>query len=150
MSSNKVVRVSYIQEDCFCVPSNIDLEDKAQVKFWGVKYNVLHIVLTNGREIEIESEGMVNDNGYKCPDGEPEILDADECPWIDEDDDEYAEKFNPIEDLIVCMCGKACDIDDRCEHGFSTKSCKNNCHCWECSGQLEEEEGYDVEIEIEV
>jgi hypothetical protein len=98
MSSNKVVRVSYIQEDCFCVPSNIDLEDKAQVKFWGVRYNVLHIVLTNGKELEIESEGMVNDTDYKCPDGEPEILDADECDWIDEDDDEYAEKFKPIEE----------------------------------------------------
>jgi hypothetical protein len=106
MSSNKVVRVSYTQEEYFCVPSNIDLEDKTQVKFWGVKYNTLHIVLTNGKELEIEAEGHINSVDYKYPDGDPEILDTDECTWIDEEDEEYADKFKPIEAEVKKTCGE--------------------------------------------
>lgn len=64
---SKVVHVSYTVDEIFRIPKNLDLENKEQVKFWGVKYNILYIVLTNGEELEIESEGWIENHDYKHP-----------------------------------------------------------------------------------
>jgi hypothetical protein len=91
MSSNKVVRVSYTVDEVFCVPKNINLEDKTQVESWGVKYNTLYIYLTNGKELEISNRGWVENFEYKYPTrDEPKILDAEEV-CIDDDDEGFEE-----------------------------------------------------------
>ena len=91
MSSNKVVRVSYTVDDVFCVPKNINLEDKTQVESWGVKYNTLHIYLTNGEELEISSRGWIENFDYKYPNNnEQKIVDAEEV-GIDDDDEGFEE-----------------------------------------------------------
>jgi hypothetical protein len=51
MSANKIVKVTYSFDDCFKVLSNINLENEKQVNHWYVKWNILHIVLTNGKMI---------------------------------------------------------------------------------------------------
>lgn len=91
MSSNKIVRVSYTIDDVFCVPKNINLEDKTQVKFWGVKYNVLHIYLTNGKELEISSQGWIESFDYKYPSNDDkEIINAEDYN-IDDDEEGFKE-----------------------------------------------------------
>ena len=66
---NKVVKVTYEKSDYFPVPKNIDLDNKEQVKCWYVKWNELYILLTNGKEIMIESVGFVDQElDYKDPD----------------------------------------------------------------------------------
>jgi ribosome assembly protein YihI (activator of Der GTPase) len=93
MSSNKVVRVSYTTDDVFYIPKNINLEDKTQVKSWGVKYNTLFIYLTNGKKLEISNRGWIDSScDYKYP-SKTEILDAEEV-GIDDDDDEDFEEVN--------------------------------------------------------
>lgn len=89
MSSNKVVKVTYYLDDVFCIPKNINLEDKSQVKDWCIKWNVLHITLTNGKELEISAQGVIEGYDYKYPD-EKEILGL-EGVCIDEDDEGFNE-----------------------------------------------------------
>jgi hypothetical protein len=89
MSSNKVVRVSYTVDDVFCIPKNINLEDKTQVKSWSVKFNVLYIYLTNGKKLEISNQGRVENFDYIYP-SDTEILDAEEV-YIDDDDEAFEE-----------------------------------------------------------
>ena len=91
MSSNKVVKVTYHVYDVFCIPKNINLEDKSQVKGWSVKWNKLYITLTNGKKLEISSMGWKDDFDYKYPDGDSEILELDEVGCIDEDDEGFNE-----------------------------------------------------------
>lgn len=94
MSSNqlKCVRVSYTIDDCFKIPKHIDLQDETQVESWGVKWNVLHIYLTNGEELEIQSEGWIHGFDYKYPSNDiQEIVDAVEC-GIDSADCEVTKK----------------------------------------------------------
>ncbi len=102
MSSNqlKCVSVSYIVEDCFKIPKHINLEDKTQVENWGVKYNVLHIYLTNGEKLEISSEGWIDSFDYKHPsnfDKNQAIVDAAEL-GIDDDDSEEEEEEDSDEE----------------------------------------------------
>ena len=92
MSSNKVVRVSYFQEDFFCIPSNINLEDASQVEDWGVKYNELNIYLTNGEHLCIEAHIGVENYEHKYPDGDSEIMDCEEAGVVIDE-----EKFKPID-----------------------------------------------------
>ena len=68
--NSKVVIVYYSVMEAFRVPDNIDLENTGQVKFWGVKYNRLHILLVDGQEIIIEAEGWVQQEDFKEPNGQ--------------------------------------------------------------------------------
>lgn len=90
--SEKVVSVSYEIHDHFCIPRNIDLENKKQVKSWYVKWNVLNIILNDGRTIEIQSqmEEYGDKPDLKYPDKQ-EILDAGDVmdDWNDEKFKEY-------------------------------------------------------------
>jgi hypothetical protein len=66
---NKVVKVTYEKSDYFPVPKNIDLNNKEQVMCWYVKWNELYILLTNKKEIMIESVGFLGEElDYKDPD----------------------------------------------------------------------------------
>lgn len=70
---SKVIIVKYTINDAFRVPKDIDLEDKSQVDYWYVKWNVLHIVKPNGDDIQICSQGWIHDSDYKRPDGDDDI-----------------------------------------------------------------------------
>lgn len=84
----KAVKVTYTVCDIFKIPRGLDLENPEQVKFWGVKYNVLEIQLTNDKTIEIHSEGWSDDFNFKYPDTDGDILDANEV-CLDEEDFEF-------------------------------------------------------------
>ncbi len=86
MSSNKIVRVTYSVDDCFKVPSNVDLENKDQVKLWYVKWNILHIILTNGKTLEIDSEGWFREFDLKHPGNDGPVIESADCAGIDDDD----------------------------------------------------------------
>ena len=85
MSTNKVVRVSYSVDDCFKVPSNVDLENKNQVDCWYVKWNILHIMLTNGKMLKIDAEGWYREFDLKHPSDDP-VIESSACVGIDDED----------------------------------------------------------------
>ena len=85
-SERKIVRVSYTVDDVFKIPKGLDLEDKTQVKFWGVKYNTLYITKVDGTELNIDSEGWISHFDYKYPSNDAEIIDADDVGLDDEED----------------------------------------------------------------
>jgi hypothetical protein len=113
MSSNKIVRASYTTEDVFCIPKNINLEDKTQVKSWNVKYNTLYIYLTNGKELEISNRGWIDSCDYKYP-RKTEILDAEEV-GIDDDDDEDFEEVDLEEEEEEVRCPHCDRNEEKCE-----------------------------------
>jgi hypothetical protein len=116
MSANKILRVTYTVSEEFCIPSNIDLENKEQVSDWCVRYRDLIIHLTNGKTIVIDNNRCVNNYDYKWPDDDTEeFLDANDC-CLDDDD---MEKFNPVDlsvnpaTLLTCeLCGKKEDKNE--------------------------------------
>ncbi len=85
MSTNKIVKVTYSFDDCFKVPSNIDLENEKQVNHWYVKWNILHIVLTNDKMLKIESEGWLQELDLKNPSEDP-VIESIECTSLDDKD----------------------------------------------------------------
>lgn len=85
----KVVAVSYTIEDIFKIPIGLDLENKNQVKDWGVKWNRLYIELTNGKELVIEAEGWIHHFDYKRPTDDQVICDAEDFNCEDDEDWEY-------------------------------------------------------------
>ena len=85
MSTNKVVRVSYSVDDCFKVPSNVDLENKNLVDCWYVKWNILHIMLTNGKMLKIDAEGWYREFDLKHPSDDP-VIESSACVGIDDED----------------------------------------------------------------
>jgi hypothetical protein len=91
--SRQVIRVHYCVDDVFVIPENIDLNNKNQVKDWGVKWNTLHIYFVDGSEIQINSKGWVNDFDYKRPNDDYEPEPAEDFGLVDNDD----EGFNPVD-----------------------------------------------------
>lgn len=81
MSAFNCLRVTYYDEDVFKIPTNINLENKDQVKSYHVKWNVLYIILTNDKVIEVNSEGWEHEK--KIPD-DMELFTADDL-GIEED-----------------------------------------------------------------
>ena len=121
MSSNqlKCVKVSYEIDDCFKIPKHINLEDEKQVKWWGVKWNILHIYLTNGEKLQIQSEGWGFSFDFKHP-CNTAIVDAAEM-GIDDDEEEEEEDEKVCEDCnetingetftycVMCLCVNVCE-----------------------------------------
>jgi hypothetical protein len=62
------------------------LEDKNSVKEWAIKYNILHIILADGKEIEVQPIGWMDNIDYKYPE-EEEIEDAQDY-GVDEEEEE--------------------------------------------------------------
>lgn len=60
----QVVRADYKVSSYFKVPKFLNLDDKC-VEDYYVKYNVLHIVLKNGKTIEIDGTDINNSNDFK-------------------------------------------------------------------------------------
>lgn len=84
----KVLICSYTIDECFKIPIGLDLENKDQVKEWWVKYNRLYVELTNGTELEIESQGWIHNYDYKYPsnfDEETSIHNAEEYGYEDDE-----------------------------------------------------------------
>jgi len=94
MSSRRnVVRVCYTVDDIFKVPPHIELDDYNQVDWWGVKWNVLRIMLKDGTTLDIESEWDNPSNfDWKRPDEESTIVEEDDgqygLDWSDEEKQE--------------------------------------------------------------
>jgi len=83
----KVVKVQYCLEEVFKIPVGMDLEDKSQVKYWGVKWNKLYIHLITGEDIEIEPYWDTPNNfDFKRPDDTQ--IEDDNYTERDSDDDE--------------------------------------------------------------
>jgi hypothetical protein len=94
-TTKKIVRAYYTQEEEFCIPSNIDLDDKKQVEEWWIKYNTLYIRLVNDKLLRIEGNGITECTSYKYPDSS-EILGADEG-YCNYDEEDYIEKFKNVD-----------------------------------------------------
>ena len=104
MSTSKVVIVEYRCQDAFKVPKGMDLEDKTKVEDWYVKWNILHINLVDGTELEIHSEWDAQDDFSDCmkhPIDEPTIEDAKDYGFDDEEEED-----NTVVTGIVC---RKCD-----------------------------------------
>ena len=82
---SKIVIARYSCKEGFIVPKGIDLEDKNSVKEWAIKYNTLYIILADGKEIEVEPIGWMDNIDYKYPE-EEEIEDAKDY-GVDEEEE---------------------------------------------------------------
>jgi hypothetical protein len=91
--SRQVIRVHYCVEDLFVIPENIDLNNKKQVKDYGIKWNMLYIYFVDGSEIQIKSQGWIDDFDYKRPNDDYEPEPAEDFGYVDNDD----EGFKPID-----------------------------------------------------
>jgi hypothetical protein len=78
--------VDYFKEEKFIIPKGINLKDKKQVKWYGVKYNVLYIELTNGELVEVEGEGWLNSADYKYPSSNVQEAEIEEEECEEEED----------------------------------------------------------------
>ena len=103
---SKVVTVKYTICEAFKVPKDIDLEDTSQVDYWYVKWNILHIVKTNGEELQVNSQGWIHNADYKNPDDDSEVISTAEEYGLEEEDEEEEEEEEEEEDSKVCVtCG---------------------------------------------
>lgn len=92
--NRKVLRATYITESVFKLPDGVDLENKNQVEFWGVKWDTLYIKYVNGRKEEINPYFGAAEIDMKYPNDE-EFVDENEyhlpfdthCPIYSEDED---------------------------------------------------------------
>jgi hypothetical protein len=121
---SKVVIAQYCVQDAFIIPDHIDLENKAQVKFWGVKWNQLFISFVDGTELTIDSQGWTQDIDLKHP--EKTTIENAEDYGI-EPEDEEEELCSTYEcGHTDCMRKKPCE----CGCGLLGGSCevahKNN------------------------
>jgi hypothetical protein len=91
--SRQVIRVHYCVDDLFLIPENIDLNNKNQVKDYGIKWNILYIYFVDGSEIEIKSQGWIDDFDYKRPNDDYEPEPAEDFGYVDNDD----EGFKPVD-----------------------------------------------------
>ena len=141
----KVVRVTYTIDDVFRIPSWIDLENKEQVENWGVKYNTLHIYLTNGKILDINSEDWISGQDYKYPSDNAEIEDIDTYGFDNLCDrcKEFSEELQFIHNRTLCgECVERyyccmCDYDTADNEQISFQDDKM--YCFECVPKEEEE-----------
>jgi hypothetical protein len=89
--SYKVLIATYTVEESFVIPKNIDLENEEKVESYWVKYNTLHIKLTNGKHIEIDNQGWVNNYDYKYPSNDETRIEEGCDYGLDDEDEEFNE-----------------------------------------------------------
>jgi len=87
-TTHQVIRANYSHDEEFKIPIGVDLNDKSQVKSWGIKWNILWIIYADGREEDVEGEGCVNDFEYKHPESIDVLTVDEDGNEVDEDDDE--------------------------------------------------------------
>lgn len=85
----KVLVVEYTTEYVYCLPKNINLEDKTQVERWHIKDEELCIHLINGKNIKIDEYGYSRELEHKYPEND-KIVDAKDYVDLDEDSEEFA------------------------------------------------------------
>ena len=112
-----IIRATYTAEDIFKIPPHIDLENKSQVKYWFVKWNILTINLTDGDCIEISSEYDEPSNfDWKSPDETALLPDEGEycLDWSEYEEEEEEEEesvaVSPIEEIKLAIEAK---IDEK-------------------------------------
>jgi hypothetical protein len=107
----KIVRAKYSAYTSFKIPKGINLEDKTQVKWWGIKYITLFIVFVDEtrEEMEIEAE-YEPELDCKYAD-EKTIKEAREYGYTDSEDDDEEEEDQ--DDFTNRMCE-----NDKCKKEF--------------------------------
>ena len=90
--NRKVLRANYYPpEHVFKIPNNLDLEDKSVIESWGVKWGKLYITYVGKEEQEVIEQVYESEVDYKFPEN-VEIVDADDCGYIDYSEDEEEEE----------------------------------------------------------
>jgi hypothetical protein len=74
----QLVKANYVRYAYFKIPKGLNLEDTTIVKQWWIRYNSLFIEYTDPNKCIEEIDGVYEESDFKFPDGDPEILDADE------------------------------------------------------------------------
>jgi len=131
--NRKVVCATYYApESVFKIPDGLDLEDKSVVKFWGVKYNTLHICYVDGREEELEPHfNAVDSSDYKHPQ-ETEIEDADDCNV------DYSEDEDEEEESVTNKCDECKQSHPMCSRWrHEDRLCVKCCECENCLSLIE-------------
>lgn len=90
--NRQVVQAQYQVYSTFVVPEGIDLENTEQVEDWWIKWDVLHIELSDGRKLKVEPYYSASECDYKRPDEEnveDDFIESDykEEEHVEEDDD---------------------------------------------------------------
>jgi hypothetical protein len=93
---SKVVIASYNCQSAFRVPKGLDLDDKSQVKSWGVKWDRLYIELADGKEIQVENYWDDHCNDFEYPDDDPVIEEADDYGCFGNED-----KIETVEEALA-------------------------------------------------
>ena len=88
---SKIVVANYSTSTHFKIPKGIDLEDKTQVKWWGTKWLILHIVFVDKTREPLEIEAEF-DPELDCKYAGRETIE-DRCDYgYDEEEEEEDEK----------------------------------------------------------
>jgi len=125
--SRQCLKAYYHIEEKFKIPKGIDLKNEEQVKDWGIKWNVLHILLKNGKELEIPSSwDKPNDYDWKRPD-DIEFQDESDDEYDDESDQECAKKEKEDDGQDCRRCGSFIKDGDEFVPPESTKAYCKNC-----------------------
>lgn len=112
--NRKVVVAQYITEMIFKIPDGLDLEDKAIVKDYHVKYDKLWINYVDGRQEECECYCEC-ESDFKYP-HETKIYEPNDVGYTDDiyDDEEEEEQYQ-----------------EKCPHCEKTLCIDTNIMCWE-------------------
>jgi len=68
MENRNVIVAEYKVSSTFVIPEGIDIHDPEQVEEFWVRYDVLHIQMTDGREFTVEPYMSAKDSDFKIPD----------------------------------------------------------------------------------
>lgn len=83
-----VLVAQYCVQEFFKLPRGLDLNDKSKVAEYGVKWDTLYVLMVDGTELKIQSEGIREDfQDFKRP-NETEQRPIGETCIDDSDDDE--------------------------------------------------------------
>jgi hypothetical protein len=106
-TTHQVIRATYIHDEEFNIPIGVDLNDKSQVKSWGIKWNKLWITYADdGREEEIEGKGWVEQFDYKRP--------LEICMMTLDEDDNVVDDYDEEEIAVA--------VEEKCEeYGITAK-----------------------------
>lgn len=95
---------TYTVSETFNIPEGLDLNDKSQVEWYEVKYNILTVKPVDGEEFEIEPEGWVDNYDYKRP-VETEIeCNEPEAPYRFNDCECCGDEFDNEGDASIKLC----------------------------------------------
>lgn len=68
MDNREVVVATYRSESIFVIPKGIDIHNTEEVETWYVRYDMLHIIMNDGRVIEVAPYSSAKEDDFKYPD----------------------------------------------------------------------------------